>query len=144
MGDDGEMDAPAAGPPPFEALDFVYTPSADVAADAAYFSDVLGGRAIFRVEGMGARAALIDLTGGPPFVLLTDHLVDARPILVYRVADLSGALADMAAHGWERVGTLEIPHGPCCSFVAPGGQRVALYQLTRPEAANHFDGRFDF
>lgn len=129
---------------PFDALDFVYTPSADVAADARYFSEVLGGRTIFRVDGMGARAALIDLTGSPPFVLLTDHLADERPILVYRVADLTRALADMAVRGWERVGTFEIPHGPCCSFVAPGGQRIALYQLTRPDAARHFDGRFDF
>ena len=137
-------DPGATASPPFAGLDFVYTPSADVAADAAYLSDVLGGRTIFRVEGMGARAALVDLTGGPPFVLLTDHLADERPILVYRVADLARALADMAARGWERVGTFEIPHGPCCSFVAPGGQRIALYQLTRPEAAKHFDGRFDF
>jgi hypothetical protein len=63
---------------------------------------------------------------------------------VYRVPDLDVALADLESRGWRRVGTFEIPHGPCCSFVTPGGHRMALYQLTRPEAAHHFDGRRDF
>jgi hypothetical protein len=38
---------------------------------------------------------------------------------------------------------LEIPHGPLTSFRAAGGQRFAVYQLTGPEAATHFDGRID-
>ncbi len=38
----------------------------------------------------------------------------------------------------------EIPQGPCCSFVTPTDQRVALYQLTRPQVEEHFVGRFDF
>ena len=50
----------------------------------------------------------------------------------------------MEARGWTREPSFEIPHGPCCSFTTPGGKRVALYQLTRPEAARHFDGRRDF
>jgi hypothetical protein len=67
-----------------------------------------------------------------------------RPILVYRVADLDAALVELAAHGWERQHTVEIPQGPCCSLRTPGGHRIALYQLTRPEVAAHFDGRRDF
>ena len=67
-----------------------------------------------------------------------------RPILVYRVADLDAALAELEAHGWQRQQTLEIPHGPCCSFRSPGGHQIALYQLTRPEVATHFEGRRDF
>jgi hypothetical protein len=27
---------------------------------------------------------------------------------------------------------------------APGGQRLGLYELTRPEVDAHFAGRFDF
>jgi len=38
---------------------------------------------------------------------------------------------------------LEIPHGPCASFGLPDGRRAALYELVRPEAATHFDGRID-
>jgi catechol 2,3-dioxygenase-like lactoylglutathione lyase family enzyme len=129
---------------PFEELDFIYTPSGDVAADLAYHTDVLGGRVVFAVEGMGARVAAVQLADGPPLILLTDHVEGERPILVYRVASLRASLELLAERGWERTGTFEIPHGPVCSFRTPGGHRFALYELTRPEAATHFDGRRDF
>jgi hypothetical protein len=129
---------------PFESLDFIYTPSGDVPGDMAWFVDVLGGRVRFAIDGMEAKVAAIQLTDGPPLILLTDHLDGERPILVYRVDDLHSALAAMETKGWTREGTLEIPHGPCCSFTTPGGQRLALYQLTRPEVADHFEGRRDF
>jgi hypothetical protein len=130
--------------PPFQQLDFVYTPSRDVAADLAYFTQILGGHVVFAVQAMAARVAAIELTPGPPLLLLADHLGGERPILVYRVADLDAALAELEAHGWQRQQTLEIPHGPCCSFRSPGGHQIALYQLTRPEVATHFEGRRDF
>ena len=131
-------------PAPFQQLDFVYTPSTDVAGDLGYFSEVLGGRVVFAVEAMGTRVAAVQFTEGPPLVLLADHVEGDRPILVYRVADLGAALVALAARGWEQQQTLEIPHGPCCSFRTPSGHRIALYQLTRPEVASHFDGRRDF
>ena len=129
---------------PFQQLDFVYMPSRDVAADLGYFTQVLGGRVAFAVEGMGTRVAAVELTPGPPLLLLADHVEGDHPILVYRVADLDTALADLEAGGWQPQQILEIPHGPCCSFRGPGGHRIALYQLTRPEAATHFAGRRDF
>ncbi len=130
--------------PPFEQLDFLYTPSSDVAADLTYFADVLGGRVVFAIEAMGTKVAAIELTSGPPTVLLTDHVVGDRAILVFRVANLDTTLAAQEAAGWIREHTFDIPHGPCCSFRTPGGHRVALYQLTRPEVASLFDGRRDF
>jgi hypothetical protein len=130
--------------PPFEQLDFLYVPSSDVAADARYFTEVLGGRLVFAVEAMGTRVAAVELTDRPPPVLFADHVDGERPVLVYRVAELRAALDELEARGWEREYTFEIPHGPCCSFRTPGGHRVALYELTRPEAAAHFDGRRDF
>ncbi|CAN5245955.1 hypothetical protein BH20ACT24_BH20ACT24_04270 [soil metagenome] len=135
---------PDDGPLPFLGLDFVYTPSRDVPGDLAYFTEVLGGRVRFSLDAMGTRVAGIDLADGSPLVLLTDHLGGERPILVFRVADLAVALTELGARGWKREHTFEIPHGPCCSFTTPGGHRIALYQLTRPEAAAHFDGRRDF
>jgi hypothetical protein len=51
--------------PPFQQLDFVYTPGRDVAADLEYFTQVLGGRTVFAVQAMGARVAAIALTPGP-------------------------------------------------------------------------------
>jgi hypothetical protein len=129
---------------PFDQLDFLYTPSRDVAADLAYFVDVLGGRALFAIEGMGTKVAAVELTEGPPLILLADHVEGDRAILVYRVPDLTSALAELETRGWEREHTFEIPHGPICSFRSPGGHRIALYQLTRPEVADHFVGRHDF
>jgi hypothetical protein len=129
---------------PFEQLDFLYVPSRDVAADLAYLTDILGGKTVFAIEAMGTRVAAVQLTPDPPLVLLADHVDGERPILVYRVADLPAALADLEARGWQREHTFEIPHGPCCSFQTPGGHRFALYQRTRPEAAAHFAGRRDF
>jgi hypothetical protein len=128
----------------FESLDFVYMPTRHIVADLAYFRDVLGGRVVFAVDGMGARVAMIALADAGPRLLLADHLEGEAPVLVYRVADLDAALAALAARGWERQGTLEIPHGPVCSFRTPGGQRIAVYQLTRPEVGERFEGRLDF
>jgi hypothetical protein len=129
---------------PFEQLDFLYTPSEDVAADVTFFVEVVGGRLVFAIEGMGTRVAMIELAAGPPRLLLADHVEGERPILVYRVADLGKTEDDLKARGWEPERRLEIPHGPCQSFRAPGGHRIALYQLTRPEVASHFEGRHDF
>ena len=128
----------------FQALDFVYMPSRDVAADMAYFTDVLGGRLIFAVEGMGTRVAMVELTEAPPRVLLAGHLEGDQPVLVYRVNDLKVAMRELEGRGWQRESTFEIPHGPVCPFRTPGGHRLAIYQLVRPEAGEHFEGRRDF
>jgi hypothetical protein len=135
---------PDLAPLPFERLDFVYMPSRDVAGDMRYFTDTLGGRLIFAVDGMGARVAMIELTQEPPRILLADHLEGDRPILVYRVADLQKALKALKARGWKRGHSIEIPHGPLCSFITPGGQRIAVYELARPQVEEHFAGRREF
>jgi hypothetical protein len=131
-------------PLPFERLDFVYMPSRDVAADTRYFTDTLGGQLIFAVEAMETRVAMIALTDEPPRILLADHVKGDRPILVYRVADLAAALDALEARGWKRGRSIEIPQGPLCSFRAPGGQRIAVYELARPDVDQHFAGRRDF
>jgi hypothetical protein len=119
-------------------------PSANVAADATYWVNVLGARLVFAVDGMGARVAMLELGSSGPRVLLTDHLEDKRTVLIYRVENLDRTMKELHSKGWKRGRSLEIPHGPCVSFATPGGQRVAMYQLTRPEAANSFVGRVDF
>jgi glyoxalase/bleomycin resistance protein/dioxygenase superfamily protein len=128
----------------FLQLDYLYTPSSDVAADAKLYTDVVGGRVAFAVEGMGARVAMIELTDGPPHVLLTDHLDGERPIYIYRVEDLRKAVAALKRRGLEDERRLEIPMGPCSSFTMPNGHRIALYEASRPEVLKHFLGRRDF
>jgi hypothetical protein len=128
----------------FQQLDYVYMPSHDVAADVTYFTDVLGGRCVFAIDGMGTRVAMIELTEGPPRLLLAGHLEGETPVLVYRVADLEAASKDLRSRGWQEGHGLEIPQGPVRSFVAPGGQRLAIYELTRPGVEAGFEGRRDF
>ena len=128
----------------FERLDYIYQPSRDVAADVAHYTDTLGGRLVFAIEAMGTRVAMIDLTEGPPQIVLAGHLDGDQPILVYRVPDLEGAARELEGRGADRGHTLEIPQGPVRSFVAPGGQRLAIYELTRPGVAEGFAGRRDF
>jgi hypothetical protein len=129
---------------PFEQLDYLYTPSNDVAADARYFVDALGGRLGFAVDGMGVRVAMVVLTSGPPHVLLTDHLEGDRPIYIYRVGNLKKATAELKKRGVKKQLSLEIPMGPCSSFTTPSGHRIALYELARPGVLDHFMGRKDF
>jgi hypothetical protein len=140
-----------------EALDFLYTPSRDVAADTAELTAALGGRVIFAIEDGGVRVAMIEFAGAPR-LLLTDHLDGDRPILVYRVADLGAAREGLARRGYRGRGSgrrqgdrectpersLEIPRKPCSSFRSAGGHRIALYQASRPQVLRHFEGRRDF
>ena len=128
----------------FERLDYIYQPSRDVAADVGHDTDTLGGRLVFAIEAMGTRVAMIDLTDGPPQIVLAGHLDGDQPILVYRVPDLEAAARELEGHGADPGHTLEIPQGPVRSFVAPGGQRIAIYELTRPGVAESFAGRRDF
>jgi hypothetical protein len=96
-----------------------------------------------RADHHGIRVAGLRL---PPEarLLLADHVKGSTPILVYRLPNLSRALAKLTKQGWKDEATFEIPHGPICSFRAPGGQRIALYELTRPAAGKTFEGRRDF
>jgi catechol 2,3-dioxygenase-like lactoylglutathione lyase family enzyme len=128
----------------FGSLDYLYMPSRDVAADIAWFTDVLGGRLVFAIDGMGTRVAMIDLTDGPPRILLADHVDGDRPILVYRVADLEATRQDLRTRGWDEGHALEIPQGPVRSFTGPGGHRLAIYERTRPDVERSFEGRRDF
>ena len=128
----------------FKRLDFGYMPSRDVAGGMAYFTSVLGGRLVFAVEGMGTRVAMVELTDDPPRILLAGHLEGEQAVLVYRVDDLADAMRELEERGWQREAAFEIPHGPVSSFRTPGGHRIAIYELARPEVGEHFAGRRDF
>jgi hypothetical protein len=128
----------------FDRLDFVYLPSRDVAADMTHFSDRLGAELVFAIEAFGTRVAMVRLDPHPPALLLAGHLQGDQPVLVYRVADLERAIAELSERGVELSLRFEIPHGPGAELTNPGPQRVALYELTRPGADQRFAGRRDF
>jgi predicted enzyme related to lactoylglutathione lyase len=127
-----------------EALDVLYVPSRDVEADLAFYRDVLGARVISAVEAMGTRVAEIAVGPQGPRLVLANHLAGEAPVLLHRVSDLEETLAQLGARGLRLERRLELPLGPCATFRSPGGQRLGLYQLTRPEADERLAGRSDF
>jgi hypothetical protein len=124
-------------------LDYLYTPSDDVAADMRHLVDVLGGELGFAIADGGIRVAMVTL-GGPPAILLTDHLEGDRPIHVYAVDDLGETTRELEGRGWHQERALELPPGPAVTFRTPGGLRMAIYEPTRPFVIDSFRGRHDF
>lgn len=133
------MDDPDLGP-----LAYVYAPSADVAADVRWLSDVLGGECVFAIDADGTRVAMVRLgTGGPPIVV-TDHLPDERPVFMYGVEDLDATTRALASRGWTPERSIELPMGPATTFRAPGGLRLAIFEPIRPFVVDSMTGRRDF
>ena len=126
----------------FDSLDFLYTPVED-AAEAAAAYERIGGRHAWRVRAFGTVVACVRMTEEGPAILLAEHLHETQPIPVYRVADYEAAVAALRSAGVEDLQEAGIPHGPLASWRAPTGGRIAVYELTRPEAVHRFDGRFD-
>lgn len=127
----------------FLSLDFVYVPTPDVDAATRHYQDVFGAELVWKVRGMGTVVACLHLADEGPEILLSGHLEGERPILVYRVADYAATVDTLRARGLTDIVELEIPHGPCASFRAAGGQRYAVYELIRPGVEAHFVGRVD-
>jgi hypothetical protein len=128
----------------FDRLDFVYLPSRDVAADVTHFSRRLGAELVFAIEAFGTRVAMVRLAPHPPPLLLAGHLAGDQPVLVYRVASLDRAIAELREREVELGIRFEIPQGPSAELTNPGPQRIALYELTRPGADKRLAGRRDF
>lgn len=129
---------------PLGQLDFLYLPSRSAADDVRHFVDGLGAELVFAIEAFGTRVAMVELSSQPPAVLLAEHLEGDKPVLVYRVDDLERTLDQLRERG-VAIGTrFGIPHGPGAELAMPGPQRIAVYELTRPEAAERLAGRRDF
>jgi hypothetical protein len=125
-----------------QSLDFLYVPTGDVDAAADGYVEQLDATLVWRVKAMGTTVACLRVSEPGPLVLLSGHLDGEQPILVYRVEDYGATVGRLRAAGVD-LHELEIPHGPCASFRAPGGQRLAVYELTRPGANDYFTGRLD-
>jgi len=125
-------------------LDYIYAPSSDVVADARWFADILGAELVFAIDESGTRVAMLRLGDDAPALLLTDHLPDERPVFIHSVDDLAAVSATFEARGWTAERTIELPPGPCTTFRAPGGHRLAIYERSRPGVVESMAGRRDF
>lgn len=128
----------------FDRLDFIYLPSRDVAADVEYYTDGLGGEVVFAIERFQTRVAMVRATRDGPKLLLAEHLEGDQPILVFRVDDLDAAIAELQTRGVEPGPAFEMPFGHGIELKPAGPQRLAIYELTRPERGEGLAGRRDF
>jgi hypothetical protein len=128
----------------FDRLDFVYLPSDDVAADVELYTEGLGGELVFAIERFGTRVAMLRADDQGPALLLAEHLEGEQPILIFRVDDLKAAGAELCERGMTLGGEFEMPYGHGVQLETPGPQRLAIYQLTRPERGASIRGRRDF
>ena len=128
----------------FDSLDFVYMPSRDAAADLEHHAARLGAEPVFAIERFGTRVAMLRLSPDGPALLLAEHLEGERPILIFRVADLEAAIAELEGRGTELGARFEMPYGHGIELLSPGPQRFAIYELTRPERGESIAGRRDF
>ena len=127
-----------------ESFDFLYMPSTNVARDLGFYRDVLGAEVVFAIEAFGTRVAQVKLSDGGPRLLLAEHLEGEAPVVLHRVDDLDAAVAELRERGATIEAEFGFPHGPAVEMRTPGGQRLAFYELTRPEAELRLNGRMDF
>jgi len=125
-----------------ESLDFIYMPSEDPARDLEWFERTLGAEVVFAIERFGTRVAMARPATGPA-ILLAGHL-EGDPILVFRVASLDEAARELEAEGGSVSEEFEIPPGRIREIEAPGGQRLAIYEVTRSERIAGMSGRRDW
>ena len=126
----------------FGSLDYVYVPAADFDGEVLRYVQTLSAELVWKVRGMGTTVACLRVGESGPAILLSGHWLGQGAILVYRVRDYAATVAQLRARNLA-VHELEIPHGPCATFMMEAGQRYAVYQLVRPDAVHLFDGRID-
>ncbi len=128
----------------FEQLDFVYMPSRDVAADIERYSRDLGAEVVFAIERFETRVAMVRIADDVPELVLAEHLEGDAPVLLYRVADLDAATAELEGGGATLGERFEFPYGFGAEIESPGPQRVAIYERSRADRGDSLAGRRDF
>jgi len=126
-----------------ENLAFIYMPSADPARDVNWFETTLGAEVVFAIERFGTRVAMIRPAVAGPAILLAGHL-KGDPILVFRVDSLEGTTRELIAAGATVSEEFGIPPGEIREIETPGGQRLAIYEETRPDRIGGMSGRRDW
>jgi hypothetical protein len=126
----------------FKSLDFLYIPAPDIESSVKYYTEVLGGKLLWKIHAYGVWVACIDLSERP-YVLLADHIKINDVMLIYQVNRLEDAVAQLKSKGWREESRIEIPPGPCCTFRDPAGNALVIYENKRPFVMKEFRGKID-
>ncbi|MGH9879587.1 MAG: VOC family protein, partial [Nitrososphaerales archaeon] len=99
-----------------KSLDFLYVPAPDIETSVKYYTEVLGGELLWKINAYGVWVACIGLSQDErPFVLLADHIERKDVMLIYQVESLEDTIAELVPRGWKEENKIEIPPGPCCT-----------------------------
>lgn len=128
----------------FKSLDFLYVPAPDIEASVKYYTQVLGGKLLWKIHAYGVWVACVTLSkAGAPYVLLADHISKNDVMLIYQVDNLENAIKQLKSKGWKEENRIEIPPGPCCTFRDPAGNALVIYENKRPYVMQEFKGKID-
>ena len=128
----------------FMSLDFLYIPAPDIEASIKYYTQVLGGELLWKINAFGVWVACVTLSEAEkPYVLLADHIHKNDVMLVYQVENLENTVVKLKAKGWKEENRIEIPPGPCCTFRDPAGNAIVIYENLRPDVMQEFKGKID-
>jgi len=126
----------------FKSLDFMYVPAPDIETSVKYYTQVLGGKLLWKIHAHGVWVACIALAQSEkPYVLLADHIHDL--MLIYQVENLDKATKQLKSKGWKEENRIEIPPGPCCTFRDPAGNALVIYENKRPFIMQEFKDKID-
>lgn len=128
----------------FKSLDFLYVPAPDIESSVQYYTEVLGGKLLWKIHAYGSWVACIALSrADKPYVLLADHIQKNDVMLIYQVVNLDSAIEQLKSKGWKEENRIEIPPGPCCTFRDPAGNALVIYENIRPHVLNDLRGKID-
>jgi len=128
----------------FKSLDFLYIPAPDIEASVKYYTQVLGGRLLWKINAFGVWVACVTLSKAEkPYVLLADHIHKNDVMLIYQVENLENTVEEWKTNGWSEENRIEIPPGPCCKFRDPAGNALVIYENLRPYVMEEFKGKID-
>lgn len=128
----------------FKSLDYLYVPAPDIESSVKYYTQVLGGKLLWKIHTYGVWVACIELSKDEkPYVLLADHIKKNDVMLIYQVENLEETARQLESRGWKEEGRIEIPPGPCCTFRDPADNALVIYENKRPCVMQEFRGKID-
>jgi catechol 2,3-dioxygenase-like lactoylglutathione lyase family enzyme len=112
-------------------LAYLYVGTPDVDRAAAFYVDALGAEVVWAFDRFGARVAALRIGEGP-LLLLADHRPAGECRLLYRVDDITEAVAELRRSGASRLIEIGVPPGPCVIADDPAGNPIGVIEETRP------------
>lgn len=132
---DGLSRACHAMAPPLGRLEYLYVGSADVAADLAFYRDVVGARVVWDFEDFGTRVAAVEVGPRPPLYVLAGHRPPRSVLPIFVVESLDATERALRQRGWTEKGhRVEVPDGPVRILSDASGNEVGLLESVRPRA----------